>query len=96
MLCKFLVQTLQYLKKKKNAQKVAHNWLGLSVFSSASFCFVQLRHFYSLFFFFIFEVVKLCRMMKAQWHSTTIQCSAVQCSITYLYSESSSVKYPTA
>ena len=25
-----------------------HNWLGLAVFSPASFCFVQLRQFYSL------------------------------------------------
>ena len=33
---------------KKLHSKVAHNWLGLAVFSPASFCFVQLRQFYSL------------------------------------------------
>ena len=30
---------------KKLPSKVAHNWLGLAVFSLASFCFVQLREF---------------------------------------------------
>ena len=58
------------LKKKKIApqniknlpSKVAHNPTRPRVFSPASFCFVQLIQFFSLFFFLIFEVVKLCRM----------------------------------
>ena len=35
-------------KHKKWPSKFAHNWLGLAVFSPASFCFVQLKQFYSL------------------------------------------------
>ena len=31
-------------KTKKTTSKIAYNWLGLPVFSPASFCFVQLRH----------------------------------------------------
>ena len=49
-------------KHKKVPSKVAHNPTRPRVFSPASFCFVQLRQFFSLFFFLIFEVVKLCRM----------------------------------
>ena len=41
--------------------KVAHNPTRPQVFSPASFCFVHLRQFFSL-FSLIFEVVKLCKM----------------------------------
>ena len=53
LLCNFLVRTLQYFKKKhkkKLPSKVAHNPTRPRVFSPASFCFVQLRQFFSLTF----------------------------------------------
>ena len=47
---------------KNLPSKVVHNPTRPRVFNPASFCFVQLRQFFSLVFFLIFEVVKLCRM----------------------------------
>ena len=53
----FSADTTIFLKKiwppktiKKLPTKVAHHLLRLAVFSPANFCFVQLRHFYSLTF----------------------------------------------
>ena len=48
-------------KKEKKKSPPKHNPTRPRVFSPASFCFVQLRQFFSL-FFIIFEVVKLCSM----------------------------------
>ena len=43
----FSADAKMFLKTLKTP-KVAHNWLGLAVFSPASFCFVKLRQFYIL------------------------------------------------
>ena len=43
----FSADAKMFLKTLKTP-KVAHNWLGLAVFSPASFCFVELRQFYIL------------------------------------------------
>ena len=66
-------------------QKVAHDWLGLAVFSPASVFFAQLRQFYDLKYSHLSSCQTLqdtkkqlrISMMQVQEHST------IQYSITY-------------